>query len=126
MNISLWVVQLLLAICFAFVGVMKMTVPIDDLAKQMVWPGAVPSALVRFIGACEFAAALGLILPAATRIRPGLTALAAVGLVAIMVLALPFHLSRGEFQNLPVNLVLGALALLVAWGRLRKAPIAAR
>jgi ABC-type antimicrobial peptide transport system permease subunit len=59
-NISLWVVQLLLAICFGFVGVMKMTVPIDDLVKQMTWAGAVPAALVRFIGACEFAAALGL------------------------------------------------------------------
>jgi hypothetical protein len=45
---------------------------------------------------CEFAGAVGLILPAATTINPGLTALAATGLLAIMVLAVPFHISRGE------------------------------
>jgi putative oxidoreductase len=48
--------------------------------------------LVRFIGVCEIAGALGLILPAAFKILPRLTAFAATGLLAIMVLAVPFHL----------------------------------
>jgi len=59
--------------------------------------------LVRFIGVSELAGALGLILPAATRIRPGLTPLAALGLSTIMALAMLFHLVRGEPQALPIE-----------------------
>jgi hypothetical protein len=43
-----------------------------------------------------------------------------------MLLAGLFHISRGEPQVLPVNLVFGGLAAFVAWGRWKKAPIAAR
>jgi uncharacterized membrane protein YphA (DoxX/SURF4 family) len=126
LHVALWVVQGLLAAAFGMAGLMKTTKPIADLAQQMVWPGAVPAALVRLIGASELLGAIGLILPAATRIRPSLTPLAALGLVAVMALALPFHISRGELQALPINLTLGALAAFVAWGRFRKAPISAR
>ena len=89
----------------------------------MGWPGDLPPALVRFIGASELAGALGLVLPSATRIRPLLTPLAAMGLVIVMLLAALFHISRGEWLALPINAVLGGLAAFVAWGRLRKAPI---
>jgi hypothetical protein len=119
-------VQVLLAAAFGMAGVMKTTVPITELAHKMVWPGVVPAALVRFIGVSELAAALGLVLPAATRVRPMLTPIAAGGLVLVMALAAAFHLSRGEAQMLPFNLVLGALAAFVAWGRMKKAPISAR
>jgi putative oxidoreductase len=44
----------------------------------------------------------------------------------VMVLAALFHASRGEWASLPVNVVIGALAGFVAWGRLKRAPIAAR
>jgi hypothetical protein len=108
-------------------GLMKTTTPIAELATKLPWVGAVPEALVRFIGTAELLAAVGLILPSATRIRPVLTPLAAVGLVTIMVLAVPFHAMRGELAHaLPVNLVLGGLAAFVAWGRFKKAPIASR
>ena len=125
-NISLWVVQVLLAAMFGMAGFMKMTLPIADLAEKMVWPGVLPAELVRFIGLSEFAAAVGLILPAATRIKPVLTPLAAVGLVVVMVLAAIFHASRGEFGALPINFLYGAVAAFVAWGRFRKAPIPPR
>jgi hypothetical protein len=125
-TVSLWVAQILLAALFGSVGVMKLTAPIADLATQMPWTRDVSPNLVRFIGACELAAALGLIVPAVTRVRPLLTPLAAGGLVTVMVLAMAFHFSRGEVQMLPLNFVLGALAAFVAWGRLRKARIGAR
>ena len=67
--------------------------------------------------------AIGLILPAATKIKPSLTPLAALGLLTIMILAMAFHLSRGEVQATPVNIVLGGLAAFVAWGRTKRAPI---
>jgi uncharacterized membrane protein YphA (DoxX/SURF4 family) len=125
-NITLWVVQGLLAVMFGIAGFMKLTMPIAELTEKMVWPGAAPSALVRFIGLSELAAAIGLIAPAATRIKPVLTPLAGVGLVIVMLFAAIFHITRGELGALPTNLVLGALAAFVAWGRFRKAPIPPR
>ena len=73
LNVGLWVAQVVLALMFGMAGVMKTTQPIAELVEKMVWPGAVPAGLVRFIGAAEFLGALGLILPAVTRIKPGLT-----------------------------------------------------
>jgi hypothetical protein len=106
-------------------GFMKLTTPIPELVTKLPWVASLPH-LVRFIGASEIAGSLGLVLPAATRIRPALTSLAALGLVVVMVLAMAFHLSRGEVEALPINLILGGMAAFVAWGRARKAPIAAR
>ena len=126
LHVSLWIAQILLALLYAPAGVMKTTQPIADLAAKLVWPGALPPALVRFIGTCELLGAAGLILPALTRIRPGLTPLAALGLATVMVLAVPFHLSRGEMFALPIVVPLGVLAAFVAWGRWRKAPIRPR
>jgi BASS family bile acid:Na+ symporter len=70
---------------------------------------------------------IGLVLPALTRIKPGLTALAGVGLVVVMVLAAIFHITRGEFvPGVVVNVVMGGMAAFVAWGRGKAAPIAPR
>ncbi len=126
LRLTLWVAQGLLAAAFAASGLMKLTQPVAVLAAQMPWVASVPAALVRLIGAAELAGALGLVLPSLTRIRPRLTMLAALGLVAVMGLASAFHLSRGEGVMLPVNLVLAALAAFVAWGRSTAAPIAPR
>lgn len=126
LHYALWGVQGLLALAFGMAGIMKATQPIAQLAAAMPWAAAMPPELVRFIGISELAGALGLILPAAARIRPGLTPLAALGLVVIMVLASLVHLARGEIQALPVNLVVGALAAFVAWGRYQKVPVRPR
>ncbi len=125
-SIALWVVQVLLAAFYAFVGGTKAFSSLPDLTAMMIWPGDYPG-LTRFVGWAEIAGAVGLILPALTRILPWLTPLAAAGLSAIQVLAIGFHAMRGETaMTLPINLVLLGLSLFVLWGRLRKAPIAAR
>lgn len=125
-TIGLWVAQVVLALLFGAAGVMKTVTPIDVLAAQMAWAAASPEWLVRFIGIAEVAGALGVILPALTRILPVLTPLAALGFAVIQVLAIGLHVVRGEFIVLPMNLVLLALALFVVWGRTRKAAIAPR
>jgi len=123
-NILLWLVQILLACAFGMAGVMKSTQPVDVLAANgIAWAPQLPLALVRFIGVSEFLGAVGLILPALTKIKPFLTPLAALGLLTIMILAMGFHVSRGEAGALPVNMVLGGLAAFVAWGRTSKVPI---
>jgi uncharacterized membrane protein YphA (DoxX/SURF4 family) len=122
----LWVVQGLLGALFLAVGTMKVTQPIAVLVDAFGWPGAVPAALVRFIGVAELLGGLGLILPAATRVKPMLTPLAGVGLTLAMLLAAGFHTSRGELGALPMPLILGGLAAFIVWGRAVRAPIAPR
>jgi uncharacterized membrane protein len=126
LHLTLWLVQLLLAAVFLLVGWTHAAEPIEVAIMRAPWVASLPVPLVRFIGVVELAGALGLFLPAATRILPRLTPLAAVGLATMMALAVPFHLVRGETVAIVFNLVLGSLAALAAWGRTRRAPIAAR
>ena len=118
LNLFLWIAQIGLAGLFGFAGVIKTIRPIPDLAKMLVWPGDVPAWLVRFIGVAEFAGALGIVLPQLAGILPWLTPLAALGFVAVQVIAIGFHAVRGELKMaLPINLLLLALSAFVVWGR---------
>jgi putative oxidoreductase len=126
LHLGLWVVQGLLGAMFLAIGAMKVTQPIPVLANTLGWPAAVPAPLVRVIGLAELLGGLGLILPAATGVKPMLTPLAGVGLAMVTLLAAIFHIRRGELGALPLPLVLGGLAAFVAWGRAAKAPIAPR
>ena len=119
MTYALWVVQVLLALLFVFAGGMKLVMPLDQLAGPVTLPGP----FLRFIGVAELLGGLGLILPAALRIRPGLTPLAAAGLVVIMIGATVITLVSGEFLAALMPLVIGLLAAFVAYGRWRLAPI---
>lgn len=123
---SLWGAQILLAATFLMAGGTKVAAPLDQLQAQMPWVSGALGGLVRSIGVTEVLGAIGLVAPAATRILPKLTPLAALGLVTVMVLASLMHATRGEFGMIGVNAVLGAMALFVAWGRLSAAPIEAR
>lgn len=123
---ALWVLQLLLAALFAYAGTMKATLPPDALAAAIPPMAELPLALTRFIGISEIAGALGLVLPALTRVRPGLTPLAAAALALVMVLAAGFHAMRGEWSGVVTNGVILAMTLVVAVGRFRWAPIAPR
>jgi hypothetical protein len=125
-NIGLWGVQALLALMFGMAGLMKASQPLDVLVTSLPWVANVPAGLVRVIGIAEFAGALGMILPAATRILPVLTPAAGAGLTTVMVLAAGYHVMHAEYPAIAFNAVLGLLAAFVAWGRLSKAPIAPR
>lgn len=126
-NIGLWGAQIALATLYLMgVWMHLLLSPEEAAAMGAVWMSEAPLAFVRFIGITELLGVIGLILPAATRIKPHLTVLAATGLLAIQALAIPFHAIRGEFAPLPFNLIYVALAVLVIWGRSRKAPILPR
>src|SRR6266567_2495685 len=60
------------------------------------------------------------------KMAPVLTPLASSGFVIVMASAGVLHLVRGQFGELAVVVVLGALAYFVAWGRFKRAPIAPR
>ena len=116
-NVALWAIQVLLALLFLFVGVMKLVTPYEELAASADWVRVLPPWLILFIGLSEVAGALGLVLPAATGVRRELTPLAAAGLALIMVLATAFLVGIGQAAIAPPNLVILALALVVVYGR---------
>ena len=119
-NAILWTIQALLAALFLFAGVMKLVIPAAQLEAQSPFSAA----FLHFIALAEIAGALGLVLPGLTRILPRLTPLAATGLVIIMAGATITSLGSGPVAILPS--VAGALAAVVAYGRLRLAPHARR
>jgi len=115
---ALWIVQGLLAALFLFTGGMKLILPLEELTGSMPVPGP----FLRFIGVAEVLGALGLILPGLLRIRPGLTPLAAAGLVILMIGATAITLTGGAVAAAPIPLVVGLLAAFVFWGRWRGTP----
>ena len=123
MNIVLWIVQILLALVFLMAGAMKVTRPREVLAENMAWVEDFSQSQLRLIGALEILGALGLILPAVTGVLPGLAALAAVGLALTMVGAIIVHLRRKEYPNVIGNVVLLALVLFLAYGRIFVEPL---
>ena len=118
MTYALWIVQVLLALLFLFAGGMKLVLPIEEMTKQIAMPGL----FLRFIGVAEVLGALGLILPGLLRIRPGLTPLAAAGLVIIMIGATALSLVVGPVAPALIPLVVGFFAAFVAYGRWRLVP----
>jgi putative oxidoreductase len=122
----LWLLQVALACFFVMVGYSHALMPYAQIAPQATWMQDVPRWLSLFIGYAEIAGGLGLVIPAATRIAPWLTPLAALGLATIMILAIPFHVLKGESSVVWIHALVAALMVFVAWGRWRKAPIAGR
>jgi hypothetical protein len=123
MTYALWTVQGLLTLVFLFAGGTKLVLPLDVL-MAMGSPNQIqlPGWFVRFIGVAEVLGAVGLILPGLLRIRPGLTPLAAAGLVIIMIGATVLTLVSDGVAPALIPLVVGLLSAFVAYGRWRLAP----
>jgi hypothetical protein len=119
MTYALWIVQGLLAALFLWAGGIKLVLPLE----QLTGPVPLPGLFLRFIGVAELLGAAGLILPGSLRIRPGLTPLAAAGLVLIMIGATIITLAGGEVVLALIPLAVGVLAAFVAYGRWRLAPL---
>lgn len=117
MNIVLWILQGLLGAAFIAAGAMKAIQPKEKLPANMTWTQRYGAGTVKFIGVMELLGGLGLILPWATGIATVLTPIAAVGLLVVMLLAIVDHVRAKEYGVIPINLVLGAIALVIAIGR---------
>lgn len=92
MTYALWVIQGLLAALFLLAGGMKLVPPLD----QLTGPVPLPGWFVRFIGVAEVLGGIGLVVPGLVGIRPGLTPLAAIGLLVVMVGAVVITLAGGD------------------------------
>ncbi|MCA1030918.1 DoxX family protein [Bacillus timonensis] len=118
MNITLWIVQLLLALLFFMVGSQK-AFP-SSKGKEVVdsTGNSSKNNLFVFIGIVEILGAVGLILPWLLDIVPILTPLAAIGFSIIMLLAAIYHAKRKENKSVVTNIIILALTLFVVIGRL--------
>lgn len=116
-NVLLWIVQIVLAAAFLAAGAMKLAQPRERQVARMKWVEDVPETGIKAIGALEVVGAIGLILPGALGIAVLLTPLAAVGLAALMLGAAGLHARRSEPSHIATNVVLLALAVVIAWGR---------
>ncbi len=118
MNVILWILQILVGLLFMFSGVMKFLMPYADMIKDA--PVVFPHWFFLFIGVCEILGGLGLILPWALKIKPGLTPLAAALLIVIMIGAVVVSAMMGiAYAILPF--VVGLLLVFIVYGRTRKA-----
>src|SRR3990172_8315977 len=115
MTYALWIVQGLLAALFLWAGGIKLVLPLEQLTGPLPLPGP----FLRFIGVAEVLGAIGLILPGLLRLPPGLTPLAAAGLVIIMTGATVITLAGGDVAMALIPLAVGLLSAFVAYGRWR-------
>jgi len=119
MNILLWIIQGLLALAFLFAGGTKLILPAEVLMSMGPPNQAVVFSgwFLKFIGLCEVLGALGLILPGLLRRRQELTALAALGLLIIMIGAVVVSFMNGGFTAAISPLVFALLCAFVAYSR---------
>lgn len=120
MNVALWIIQVLAGLLFIFAGVMKFIMPVEEMTKQMP---SMSGAFLHFIGGAEILGGLGLLLPGLLRVRPGLTPLAAAGLLIIMIGAVVVSFQIGGIAAAGIPLVVALLLAFIAYGRWRLAPL---
>jgi DoxX-like protein len=108
----IWIGQGLLAVVFGLTGTAKLVVPRERLQPHMHWAKRWPRGRIKLLGLAELAGAIGLIVPRATGIAPGLTPIAALCLGVLMVGAARTHQQLGESLLPPV--IVGALCALLA------------
>jgi uncharacterized membrane protein YphA (DoxX/SURF4 family) len=123
MNITLWILQVLLAAAFAAHGWMLVSPPPELLPIINEQLGV---AFRLFLGVAEIAGAIGLLLPAMTRKLPWLTPVAAGCLAFVVASATVLHLFRSETGAAVTTAILFLLAAFAAYGRWRVLPIAPR
>jgi DoxX-like family len=121
LNLALWIVAGILAVAFLVSSSTKLFVPKEKLAGMggaaSRWVEDFSPSALRAIGALEFLAAVGLIVPAVLGIAPVLVPLAATGAVLLFAGAVIMRLRRGERATIIADLVYLAMAAFVAWGR---------
>jgi uncharacterized membrane protein YphA (DoxX/SURF4 family) len=120
MNITLWILQVLLAAVFAAHGWMLVSPPPEllDIINEEMGVG------FRFtLGIAEILGAVGILLPGIIRVLPRLTEISAACLAFVSVSATIWHVVRGETSSAAITAALVVVTTLVAYGRWRVRPI---
>ncbi|MCB4797372.1 DoxX family protein [Neotamlana laminarinivorans] len=119
MNITLYVIQGLLACIFFMAGIMKVAKNKETLREKLGdWTDNYSENKLKLIGLLEVLGAIGIVLPIFISSIAILVPIAAIGLSITMIGALILHLKRKEKDKVIVNLILLLLALFIVVGRL--------
>ena len=123
LNITLWVLQVLLAVAYLAHGLLFLFPPAEVLPLMNA---LIPPAFRIFLGIAEVLAAVGLILPGLTQMLPWLVTWAAAGIMIVMVSATAYHVMRGEMTSAAITLLLLVMATVVAYMRHSALPTGVR
>ncbi|MDA0563918.1 DoxX family protein [Streptomonospora sp. S1-112] len=108
-NIALWVVQVLMAVFFAFASALPKLIAHESAVDFFAQMGA-GTWFMYLIGVLELAGAVALVVPA-------LSGLSGIALVGLMIGAFITQFVYFDGQNAATPVILGVLAAVVAWGR---------
>ena len=117
MNVTLWIVQALLATMFFLSGIMILAQPKEKLAPKMPFLNDYSPGMVKLVAFSHLLGAIGLILPLLLNILTVLTPVAACCLALVMLLAGKYNLGRGDTRSVIVDMVILTLFLLIAYFR---------
>ena len=117
MNTALWIVAIVTALLFGFSGAYKVFAT-GKYRAGAAWARSVDARTITTIGVLEILGAIGIVLPQWTGVLPWLTVVAGFCLALMQLVAMGLHVHRAEYAIVPINLVLLALPLFVAVGRL--------
>jgi uncharacterized membrane protein YphA (DoxX/SURF4 family) len=122
MNILLWVLQVLAALLYSASGLMKVFM-FDKISEDVPSFGALPREAWTALGIVELVCAVGLIVPAALRWQPKLTAVAAAVLAIESLVFIGVHVKYREIAPIIMSGALGLLMAFIAYGRMVLEPI---
>jgi hypothetical protein len=123
MSALLWVLQIVLALVFLPLGVLKVLRSRAQLVRVAPWVEDFPEGVVTTIGVLEILGAAGVVLPAVLGVWPVVVPVAATGLAILMIGAIVELLTRGEVDRISVPAALLVAATAVAIGRFGPWPL---
>jgi uncharacterized membrane protein len=123
MSAVLWLLQIVLALVFLPLGLLKVTRSREQLLRVVPWVEDFPEPVVTAIGVLELLGAVGVLLPAVLGAGTVLVPIAATGLAILLVGALVQHATRHETRQLPAPAALLVAAAAVAVGRFGPWPL---
>ena len=120
LNVVLWILQVLFGLFFVGAsGAPKFFAPQEVLNMPIL----LPREFLIFVGTCEIAGGLGLILPGLLRIRTGVTPIAAFMLVLLTGCATVYQLLAGQVESATFAVAVGAICATIAYCRWRVVPL---
>ncbi len=114
MKVAVWIVSGILALFCLMVGAGKAFASAETVQSMT---HGIPVVAMKVAGFAEIIGGIGLILPAATRILPILTPLAAVGVALTMLAATIANIVTGTPAIIWQTIIACLLAAFVAWAR---------
>lgn len=125
MNTALWILAGFLGTAFTIGGTTMLVLPKEryrNLHETQEWVDDFTAGQLKVIATLKVLGGLGLLLPAASDVAPGLVPVAACGLALFMAGAGTTRFRRREMSSLMGDLVFLGLFAFLAWGRFHLEP----